>query len=124
MKASVRVNGEPSDVEVHLDVDRLTMQQAVRLEQVIGADRCSKLLMGNRQVATLPSVLRGLIFVQLQDQFSDIDVEGFDLTLDEIAEDDAAVDLEADDVAIPMSLPDGTTIDGAVEHVDPTRLPA
>ncbi len=119
MKVTVTTDGEQVDHDVSLDFETLTLKQGVRLEKVMGADRCQRLLSGDAGLAMMPSTIQALIYVQIADKFPDLKIGDFDLDLADLALEDTPA--EPEPVVIPMTLPDGVIVEGASDHVDPTR---
>ncbi len=121
MKVLITVDGTTTEHDVDLGMDDLSMRQAVRLEKILGVERIGGLFSGDKAAAMLPTTIQGLIFVQLEGQFPGLELDGFDFNLSDMADDDD--DIAADDVVVdlPMTLPDGTTTEGASAHVDPTE---
>jgi len=126
MKVTVEVDGDPIDCPVHIDIDQLSIDQAIRLEKVMGADRVAALFGGSRGVARLPSTIKALIYVQVAEQVPDLKMGDLQFDLADLYTELGVVDEEApsDDnvvVNLPMQLPDGSTVEGASDHVDPTQ---
>ncbi len=131
MKITVDVDGGPIDCPVHLALDELSIDQAIRLEKVMGADRVARLFSGGpiaQRTLRQPSTVKALIYVQVADVVPDLKMNDlkFDLA-DLYAElglinDDTEDTPDADNVvALPMQLEDGSTVEGASVHVDPTQ---
>jgi hypothetical protein len=99
-----RPDGTSEDVTVDLTLDSLTMRESVRLEAIIGQDVFSRLATDGLDLAEVssPKIIQGLIFVKLKTRFPDVDLDAFDVDLDELA--------KAFDIDIPKaSTPEGST---------------
>jgi hypothetical protein len=132
VEVQITVNGERVSQDIDLSLDDMGMQQLCKLEKVIGADRMS-VLMGARgeqlavRTAVLPTTMRAILYVKVRDLMPDADLKlhDFDIDQDTLAVLGAVDEDEPDEaggvVELPMAMPDGTVVQGASEHVDPTR---
>ena len=120
MRVTITVDGEPVDHDIDLDVEALTMKRAVRLEKVMGADRCARLLGGDASLAMMPSTIQALVYVQIADMFPGLQLDDFDFDLGDLAVDEDEPETSSV-VELPMALPDGTVVEGASSFVDPTK---
>jgi len=123
MLIEITVDGESVEHDVDLDIDRLTLKQSVKLEKVMGPDRCAKMLGGDESIAALPTSIQAIIYVQLADQFPGLKLGDFDFDLNELF-DVVADEPTAEVVPLSMTLADGSEVEGASAHVDPTTAPA
>lgn len=124
MKVTVKVDGQPVDHELTAEVGDLTLRQSVILEKTIGAQRMAQILKGNELVAALPSTMQAMIYAQLVDEFPDLSIDDFDMSMDEFAPADEEAEDDGGGVVLPMELPDGTTTEGVSVPVDPTPAAA
>ncbi len=119
MQVDITIDGVTTTEDADLDVGQMSLRQAVQLEKVLGESRVAKLFAGDTSVAALPTTIQAMLFVQLSAQFPGLTIDGFDFDLsalgDDVAEDDADV------VELSMTLPDGSEVEGASEHADPTQ---
>lgn len=105
-KVTVRVDREgmdPEDVVLVLDLDHLTMREAVRLEETVGPETFAALISGGLQgpEGMSPKIVRGLIFAKLKTLHPDVELDAFDVDLEELG---AALSAE---VEVPLAEPSG-----------------
>jgi hypothetical protein len=115
MQIDLTIDGETHTENVDLDVSGLSMRQAVKLEKVLGKDQCGRLLSGDESVSRLPSTIQAIVYVHLSAKFPTLGIDDFDFDLRSFG------DTDDEPVVLPMSLPDGSEVDGASAHVDPTQ---
>ena len=118
--------------DIDTSTDGLSMQQLVKLEKVLGADRTAA-IMGARgervamSTAVLPSTLRAILYVQLCDLMPDagLKLADFDVTFADMAAagqtNDDTEPADDEPVVLPMERPDGVVVQGESVSVDPTR---
>ena len=72
---TITIDGIETDVD--LNVDSLTLREAVRLEELLGADGWDQLAAGQVR----PSLLRAIIWVKVEDRFPNGDINDLDMHL-------------------------------------------
>lgn len=78
---------DPESLELDLDLENLSMREAVRLEDALGPDVLADLMNGGMaKAAQRPSTIRALIYTKLKTVRPDVELDGFDLDLGELAE--------------------------------------
>ncbi len=121
MKVTITVDGETEEHDMDALVGGMTMQQACVLEDMLGEERIALLFEGDTRVLMLPKTIRAVLFVKLSDRFPDLALTDFDFDLSSDVKADDAAD---DGVLLPMTLADGSTVEGASVHADPPRQEA
>ena len=118
MLIDVTVDGETTKHDIDVDIDGLKLSEAVTVERIVGETKWARMMAGNMVVLASPSTMQALIFAKLKSRYPGLSIDDFDFDLMAVGEPEAVDDSP---VVLPMTLPDGTEIDGASEHVDPTR---
>lgn len=91
----------PETIDLDLDLETLTMREAVRLEEALGSDVLDELMAGGAmKAAERPSTIRALIYTKLKTVRPDVELDGFDLDLGALT-----VALTAEDAAPKGSAP-------------------
>ncbi len=123
MKVTVQVDGVTTDHDLDISVGGMDIQEGVVLENTLGVERTTRLFLGDGEVLMLPSTIRALVFAKLSSEFPTLSVNDLHFPLIGVKDDDAANEPEEADpaVVLPMSRPDGSTVEGASKGVDPTR---
>ncbi len=90
MKIQVTVDGETSDVDI--EVESLTLQESVTIEEVLGVDGYDRFLADTEAGTPFkrPSSMRALIFSKVKSQFPDAKPTDFDIEMGDLMEDDSA----------------------------------
>ena len=79
-------------------------------------------MQGDESIVALPSSIQAIIYVQLADLFPDLKINDFDLDLSDLLADIGDDEPGgADVVDLPMTLSDGSEVEGASDHPDPTQ---
>lgn len=73
---------EPQKLELDIDFSKLSMRESVWLEKILGADTFTKLAEG--QGLTSPSVIQALLYVKLKTRRPDLQIDDFDVDLEEL----------------------------------------
>ena len=70
-------------VLLELDLNKLTMREAVTIEEMIGPEMTDQLMSG--VIAPRPTVLRAILYAKLKTQRPSITLEGWDIDMVEAA---------------------------------------
>ena len=121
----ISVDGEPVRADFHIESDRLRMTELAFLEQQLGLVRFGETLTMQHGMLEYS---RMVIYAQLVGPYGPVDeleYDDFDPSWNDLGGELVADDIEApaEAVVLPMTLPDGTEVDG-VSEVDPTRRAA
>ena len=122
MKIQVTIDGTTVDHDIEFDVGLLDLQVLCRLEESFGTpEEFDRLMDGDEILARRPSTIRRMIFCQLGDKFPDLALTDFTLNMEAIDVGELESVTRQEVVDLPMQLQDGSTVEGASDHVDPTK---
>jgi hypothetical protein len=98
-----REDGTSEDVVLTLDLQRLTMRESVRLEEILGPDTFGSLADGLRQGDTIsPRIVQGLLYVKLKSSHPEVTLDSFDVDLEELQR-----ALDGEEPPAPLEEPSG-----------------
>lgn len=75
-----REDGSTETVPIDLDLNSLSLQESVALEESLGAEQFDQ-LMQTGEFPIRPSIIRSILFSRLKGKFPDLKMEDFDLDL-------------------------------------------
>ena len=118
MEITITVDGDTTTEDIDIDINGLKLSEAVAVERLIGDVKWSRLMAGDVLVCVSPSTIQALIYAKIKTRFPGLGIDDFDFGLNDMGE---SADDDEGPVVLPMTLPDGSEVEGASEHVDPTR---
>lgn len=103
MKIRIDTEGGTEEVELSLNLEDLTMRESVRLEEQLGEVTFEALMAGKLNEAAMmkPRYIRAFLYAKLKTARPDLEIDGFDVDLDDVltelgAEPEAAPKVEAE----------------------------
>ena len=123
MKLDITRNGETTEVEVDVSLDRMSLQESVRLEEAVGevafdrmqaaAEAAERGEEFDPRGLQSPKIIQAILWAKLATLYPGLSITEFDIDMESLAE----VMEASDGVVIPMTTSDGETTQG---HSEPT----
>jgi hypothetical protein len=88
MRVKIDTPGGTEEIELDLRIESLSMRELVRLEENIGSDTFDALMAGkltDTQMAR-PSFIRALLYSKLRTIRPDLEIDNFDVDLEDLTE--------------------------------------
>lgn len=86
MRIRIDGAGEPTEIDVDLSLDALTMRESARLEELLGQEVFDQLASGEVTPEDLvrPALIQKLLYVKLRTQLPELTIDGFDVDLEDL----------------------------------------
>ena len=118
MKMDITHKGETIEVDIDPSLTSMTLQESVRLEEALGIAVFDRVMNntdvhGTVSLPARPTLIRAILWSKLASLLPGIGIDGFDIDLSSVVEE--ITDVDEGDVSIPMTTPDGDTVDAVVD---------
>lgn len=87
MDSIIKIQVGDEVLEVDLDLNKLSLQEAVRVEEQIGEEAFGRLV-ESEEPPRSPRFIRALLYAKIKTHYPNLEVDGFDIDIASLAEDD------------------------------------